>query len=94
MEWAAKPGYSSWLSEEDLVKFHPKEAKEYLDLLRREESRRLSGIIKKAGIFINKRPLKLKIKLYPPQSSLFPFPLALTHLPLHPITILTHTQNN
>jgi len=48
-EWAAKPGYSTWLSEEDLVKFYPKEAREYLEMLKREKSKRLSGIIKKAG---------------------------------------------
>jgi len=49
MEWAEKPGYTTWISEEDLVKYHPKEAREYLDQLKGEKSRRLSAIIKKAG---------------------------------------------
>jgi len=49
MEWAAKPGYSTWLSEEDLVKHFPKEAKEYIERLKRVKSKRLSGIVKKAG---------------------------------------------
>jgi len=49
MEWAEKPGYSSWLTEEDLVKYYPREAQEYLDQLKREKSKRLSAIIKKAG---------------------------------------------
>jgi len=49
MEWAEKPGYSTWLTEEELVKHYPKEAQEYLDQLKREKSKRPSGIIKKAG---------------------------------------------
>jgi len=35
MEWAEKPGYSTWLTEEGLVKHYPKEAQEYLDQLER-----------------------------------------------------------
>jgi len=42
MEWAEKPGYSTWLSEEDLVKHYPNEAREYLEQLKRDKSRRLS----------------------------------------------------
>jgi len=28
MEWSAKPGDSTWISEEDLVRYFPKEAEE------------------------------------------------------------------
>jgi len=49
MEWAEKPGYSTWLSEEDLVKHYPNEAREYLGQFKRDKSRRLSAIIKWAG---------------------------------------------
>jgi len=49
MEWAAKPGYSTWLSEEDLVRYFPKEAKEYIERLKKEKSKRLSAIVRKAG---------------------------------------------
>jgi len=33
MDWKAKPGYSTWLSEEDIIKYCPDEAKEYLENL-------------------------------------------------------------
>jgi len=49
MEWSAKPGYSTWISEEDLVRHFPNEAKEYIARLKRLKSKRLSGIVKRAG---------------------------------------------
>lgn len=49
MERAAKPGYTTWITEEDLVKHFPEAAKEYLNRLKKEKSKRPSGIIKKAG---------------------------------------------
>jgi len=49
MEWASKPGYTSWLTEDDICNYYPDEARDYLKRLKEEKSKRLSAIIKKAG---------------------------------------------
>ena len=49
MQWKSKPDLTSWIHEADIVKHFPFEAKEYLAKLKKEKSRKLQGIIRKAG---------------------------------------------
>jgi len=49
MEWHRKPGSTTWLNEHVIAEFFPIEAKEYLDRLKANNSRRLHTIIRKAG---------------------------------------------
>jgi len=72
MEWAAKSGYSTWLSEGDLAKYFLKEARDYIERLKKEKSKRLSGIVKIANPLpssykiMNKDIMIIKPKSYSP----------------------------
>jgi len=49
MEWSTKPGCFTWLKEEEVVRYYPEESRRFLRQLKSDKSRKLNGIIRRAG---------------------------------------------